>query len=61
MSALPPIATDMCAFRVPMVMSALPPKAEVCAALVDVCYGPIADMPTIELPRPRERLAPEGL
>ena len=27
-----------------MVMSALPPKADMCSALADVCYGPIADM-----------------
>jgi hypothetical protein len=25
-------------------MSALPPKADMCAALVHVCFGPIADM-----------------
>ena len=32
--------------HVPMVMSALSPKADVCAALADVCYGPEADMTT---------------
>src|SRR5262245_42742151 len=25
-------------------MSALPPKADICSANTDVCYGPIADM-----------------
>jgi hypothetical protein len=25
-------------------MSALPPKADMCAATTDVCFGPIADM-----------------
>jgi hypothetical protein len=32
------------------VMSALPPKADMCGATTDVCYGPIADM---EVFRPR--------
>ena len=27
-----------------MVMSALPSKADMCGALADVCFGPIADM-----------------
>ena len=27
-------------------MSALPPKADMCSAVADVCYGPIADMRT---------------
>jgi len=26
------------------VMSALPPKADMCSAVADVCYGPKADM-----------------
>jgi len=26
------------------VMSALPPKADMCGALADVCFGPIADI-----------------
>jgi hypothetical protein len=26
------------------VMSALPPKADMCSALADVCFGPIADI-----------------
>jgi hypothetical protein len=26
------------------VMSALPPKADMCSALADVCFGPKADM-----------------
>jgi hypothetical protein len=26
------------------VMSALPPKADICSALVDVCFGPEADI-----------------
>jgi hypothetical protein len=28
------------------VMSALPPKADMCSALADVCFGPKADIPT---------------
>src|SRR5262245_60964305 len=28
-------------------MSALPPKADICDALTDVCFGPIADIVTI--------------
>jgi hypothetical protein len=32
------------------VMSALPPKADMCSALADVCFGPIADIAT---PAPR--------
>jgi hypothetical protein len=27
-------------------MSTLPPKVDVCSALRDVCFGPIADMPS---------------
>jgi hypothetical protein len=27
------------------VMSALPPKADMCSALADVCFGPIVDIP----------------
>jgi hypothetical protein len=30
--------------HVPMVMSALPPKADVCSATAHVCYGPKADI-----------------
>jgi hypothetical protein len=30
-------------------MSALPPKADMCSAVVDVCFGPIADMSTLLL------------
>jgi hypothetical protein len=30
--------------HVPMVMSALPPKADMCSALAHVCFGPKADM-----------------
>jgi hypothetical protein len=33
--------------HVPMVMSALPSKADLCSAMAHVCYGPIADMPTL--------------
>jgi hypothetical protein len=29
-----------------MVMSALPPKADVCSAQAHVCFGPIADIRT---------------
>src|SRR5262249_13045582 len=28
----------------PKVMSASPPKADMCSALADVCFGPIADI-----------------
>src|SRR5262245_29912706 len=34
------------------VMSALPPKADMCGALADVCYGPIADMAVLFDRRP---------
>jgi len=43
MSALPPIATAKAEFS-QKVMSALPPKADMCGALVDVRFGPIADI-----------------
>jgi hypothetical protein len=42
MSALPPIATAK-ADMGQMVMSALPPKADMCSAPSDVGYGPEAD------------------
>jgi len=29
-------------------MSALPPKADMCGAKLDVCFGPKADMETIK-------------
>src|SRR6202008_961178 len=32
------------AFRRAIVMSALPPKADMCSALAHVCFGPIADI-----------------
>jgi hypothetical protein len=32
------------AFRRAIVMSALPPKADMCSALAHVCFGPKADM-----------------
>jgi len=43
MSALPPIATAKADLS-QTVMSALPPKADMCGALADVCFGPIADI-----------------
>ena len=43
MSALPPIATAK-ADMPQMVMSALPPKADMCGAFIHVCFGPIADI-----------------
>src|SRR5262245_27732565 len=46
MSALPPIATAK-ADMPQMVMSALLPKADMCGALVHVCFGPKADIGTI--------------
>jgi hypothetical protein len=33
-------------------MCALHPKADMCGATRDVCYGPIADMGALGLPRP---------
>jgi hypothetical protein len=44
MSALAPIATKK-ADMPQMVMSALPPKADVCGATRDVCPGPEAKIP----------------
>ena len=43
MSALLPIATAKADFR-QEVMSALPPKADMCGALAHVCFGPKADI-----------------
>jgi len=43
MSALPPIATAKADLS-QTVMSALPPKADMCGALADVCFGPKADI-----------------
>jgi hypothetical protein len=43
MPALPPIATAKADFP-QTVMSALPPKADMCGAASDVRFGPIADM-----------------
>src|SRR5262245_16510831 len=43
MSALPPIATAKADFP-QTAMSALPPKADMCGANGDVCFGPIADI-----------------
>jgi hypothetical protein len=43
MSASPPIATVKADMPQP-VMSALPPKADMCGANRDVRYGPIADI-----------------
>jgi len=31
-------------YAVQNAMSALPPKADMCSALADVCFGPIADI-----------------
>jgi hypothetical protein len=30
-------------------MSALPPKADMCGAIRDICFGPIADIPSMRL------------
>jgi hypothetical protein len=43
MSALPPIATAKAEFP-QTVMSALPPKADMCGAARDVRFGPQADI-----------------
>jgi len=32
------------AFALHQLMSALPPKADMCAAIADVCFGPIAEI-----------------
>ena len=42
MSALPPIATAKADFP-QTVVSALPPKADMCSALAHVCFVPIAN------------------
>src|SRR5262245_65954552 len=39
-------------------MSALPPKADMCSAVVHVCFGPIADMLRLSL---RDNIPPRGL
>jgi hypothetical protein len=46
MSALHPIATAK-ADMPRMVMSALPPKADMCSAFIYVCFGPKADIAPI--------------
>src|SRR6476620_8364540 len=53
MSALPPIATAKADME--MVMSALPPRADMCGATSDVRSGPKADIP---LWHPRELRQP---
>jgi hypothetical protein len=50
MSALPPIATAKANLS-QTAMSALPPKADMCSATRDVCFGPIADMALAHYPR----------
>src|SRR5262245_33740492 len=44
-------------FAPQIVMSALPPKADMCGALAYVCFGPIADIASTRSPRRRERPA----
>jgi hypothetical protein len=39
----PPTTTAKADFRT-VVMSALPPKADMCSATSDVCFGPLADI-----------------
>jgi hypothetical protein len=41
------------------VMSALPPKADICSALAYVCFGPIADIREMDLQGQKVRL-PRG-
>ena len=48
MSALPPIATTKAGLP-RKIMSASPPKADMCSALAYVCFGPKADILTLEL------------
>jgi hypothetical protein len=47
MSALPPTATAKADFP-QRVMSALPPKADMCGAAAQVCFGPIADIRSLD-------------
>jgi hypothetical protein len=58
MSALPPIATAKADFT-QSVMSALPPKADMCDAARDVRFGPIADIAGL-IRSPRRRVAAEA-
>ena len=63
MSALPPIATAK-ADMPQTVMSALPPKADMCGALAYVGFGPEADITDNGLlcPLPHElHVTPEGV
>src|SRR6476659_506505 len=60
MSALPPIATAK-ADMPQMVMSALPPKADMCSARGDVCYGPKADIREKTSAKEKDRLAAVSL
>src|SRR5262245_66535619 len=46
MSALPPIATEK-ADMPQLVISALHPKADMCSAVADVCFGPKADIAAV--------------
>jgi hypothetical protein len=61
MSALPPIATAK-ADIVAMAMSALPPKADMCSATRDVCFGPKADIRSLvdHLVCEREHIGRDG-
>jgi hypothetical protein len=41
-------------------MSALPPKADMCSAQADVRFVPIADISDVELLKQKDRHAPRG-
>jgi hypothetical protein len=38
-------------------MSAFPPKADMCGALANVCFGPKADITRVSIPEAGKRLA----
>ena len=48
-------------FRCAIAMSALPPKADMCAALAYVCFGPEADIREMTCMKQKGRLARGGL
>ena len=47
-------------FRSAIAMSALPPKADMCGALADVRYVPIADIVSDTAQQKTPELSPEG-
>jgi hypothetical protein len=57
MSALPLVATAK-ADMPQMVMSAFPPKADMCSAQAHVCFGPIADIRSYSITACFHRMRP---